>query len=189
MLLVQRLAFLSLAAIVVDVPAGAPVMIDGRYDPAAWRDAAVVEMGGGAEIHIKTSAGFVFIAIALPDSQTGFTDLYLAPGDGSLLDLHASAKLGERRRGRGGWPEFETWWNNDAWVANLSRVDSFEKRTFLPQHVREYQIRRSRFPAREWKLAVDMSINVDGTYHVVRYPAAASDSTTDAWLTVRFASD
>ncbi len=187
MLLVQRLALASLVAIVVDVPAGAPVMIDGKYDAATWRDAAVVDMGGGAAMHIKTSAGFVFIAITLPDSQSGFTDLYIAPGDGSLLDLHASAKLGERRRDRSGWPEFETWWNNDRWVANVSRVDSFDKRTFLPQHVREYQIQRSRFPAREWRLAIDMSINVDGDYHVVRYPAAAADSTSDGWITVRFA--
>lgn len=183
----MRILLALLAAIVVDVPAGMPVMIDGKYDAAAWRDAAAVDMGQGAAMHIKTTGAFVLIAIALPDSETGFTDLYLAPGDGTLLDLHASAKLGERQRQPGGWPEFETWWNNDRWVANVSRVDSFEKRTFLPQHVREYQILRSRFPAREWKLAVDMSIFVNGEYHVVRYPRTATDSTTDAWVTIRFA--
>jgi hypothetical protein len=133
---------------IVHVPAGKPVMVDGKIGPGEWSDAAEAEGPGGARLYIKTSGDFVYVAVQFPAGRSGFTDIYLTSEDGGVYDLHASAKLGERRLDGGKWPEWSNWWNNRGWVANVSRVDSFEKRTFVPAGVREYQIERSRFVGR-----------------------------------------
>src|SRR5579875_1487870 len=52
----------------------------------------------------------------------GFTDLFVN-GD---LDLHASAKLGERKRQPDGTWSRRDWWNNDRWAANVSRMEKFD---------------------------------------------------------------
>jgi hypothetical protein len=73
-------------------------------------------------------------------------------------------------------------------VANVSQVESFEKRTFMPATIREYQIERSRFAGSEWRLMLDMSMEAQGgEYTVVRFPASVSDSNPGKWLRVRFA--
>jgi hypothetical protein len=35
--------------------------------------------------------------------RSGFTDIYIASADGTIHDLHASAKLGERKLEGGKW--------------------------------------------------------------------------------------
>jgi hypothetical protein len=98
--------------------------------------------------------------------------------------LHASAKLGERRFQNGAWPEW-IWWNNQGWVANVSRVDSFEKRTFLPTNAREYQIRKSRFPGREWKVMIEFLTPAEPEWKTTPYPAGCVNSNTKGWLVLR----
>jgi hypothetical protein len=72
-------------------------------------------------------------------------------------------------------------------MANVSQVESFEKRTFTPADVREYQIERSRFAGREWRLMLEMSLESQGgEYTVVRHPGSASDSNPEKWLRVQF---
>jgi len=172
---------------IVHVPTGKPVMVDGKIGPGEWSDAAEAEVPSGARLYIKTSGDFVYVAVQFPAGRSGFTDIYITSEDGGIYDLHASAKMGERRLDGGKWPEWSDWWNNRGWVANVSRVDSFEKRTFVPAGVREYQIERSRFVGREWRLMLDMSMeSPGGKYTVVRFPASASDSNPEVWLRVQF---
>jgi hypothetical protein len=90
----------------------------------------------------------------------GSQTLYIASEDGSIHDLHASAKLGERELQGGKWPgDWRNWWNNRGWVANVSQVESFEKRAFVLANVREYQIER--FALRRPRVALDAG-NVTG---------------------------
>jgi hypothetical protein len=121
-----------------------------------------VKIPSGARLHIKVSGAFVYVAVQFPARRSGFTDVYIASEDGSIHDLHASAKLGERQLHDGTWSEWRNWWNNQGWVANVSQVESFEKRTFVPADVREYQIERSRFVGREWRLMLDMPMESQG---------------------------
>jgi hypothetical protein len=58
--------------------------------------------------------------------------------------------LGERRLKNGVWPEEWNWWNNQGWFATVSRVDSWDKRTFLDQQVSEFQICAPK--KQQWKL-------------------------------------
>lgn len=172
---------------IVHVPTGKPAMVDGKIGPEEWSDAAEAEMPGGGRLYIKTSGDFVYMAVQFPAGRSGFTDIYIAPEDGAIHDLHASAKLGERQFEGGKWPEWSRWWNNRGWVANVSQVESFEKRTFVPAGVREYQIERSRFVGRKWRLMVGISMeSQDGKYTVVRFPVQASDSNPEKWLRVHF---
>jgi hypothetical protein len=171
---------------IIHVPIGKPVMVDGKIEPDEWSDAAELKMPNGARLCLKRAGEFVYVAVQFPVSRSGFTDLYISPEDGSIYDLHASAKLGERQMQSGKWPEWNIWWNNRGWVANVSRVDSFEKKTFLPANVREYQIQRSRFHGHEWRLMLNMSLESRGDeYTVQRFPKSASDSNPEKWLRVQ----
>jgi len=170
---------------IVRVPTGKAVMINGKIEPGEWSDAAEVKMPSNACLYLKSSGEFVYLAVQFPASRSGFTDVYIASEDG-VYDLHASAKLGERQLQGGKWPEWNNWWNNRGWVANVSQVESFEKRTFVPTNVREYQIERSHFRGRDWRLMLDMSLeSPGGKYTVVRFPTSASDSNPEKWLTVQ----
>jgi hypothetical protein len=171
---------------IVRVPTGKVVMVDGKIEPGEWSDAAEVKIPGDASLYLKSSGEFVYLAVRLPEGRSGFTDLYVVSEDGGIYDLHASAKLGERQLQNGKWPEWSNWWNNQGWVANVSQVESFEKRIFAPTNIREYQLERSRFRGREWRLMLDMSVESrGGEYKAVRFPASASDSNPEKWLRVQ----
>ncbi|MGY4399048.1 hypothetical protein ACVWZA_004261 [Sphingomonas sp. UYAg733] len=133
----------------------AAAMIDGVISPDEWQGALVREVPDAGTIHIRRTARHLHIAVAFAGRQSGFTDLFVSPGCGRTIDLHASAKLGERRvpAATDDW----IWWNNDRWVANVSRVDSFAARTFLPTPVREYHIALARFPGTKWRIRVELS--------------------------------
>lgn len=172
---------------IVQVPTGKPAMVDGKIGLEEWSDAAEVKIPGGARLYMKTSGEFVYVAVQFPAGRSGFTDVYIASEDGAIYDLHASAKLGERQLEGGKWLPWSNWWNNQGWVANVSQVESFEKKTFLPAYVREYQIERSRFLGREWRLMLDMSMeSQQSKYTVVRFPTSASDLNPEKWLRVQF---
>ena len=79
------------------MPTGKPVMVDGKLWRGKWSDAAEAEVPGGARLYIETSGNFVYVAVQFPAGRSGFTDIYITSEDGGIYDLHASAKLGERR--------------------------------------------------------------------------------------------
>jgi len=159
------------------------VMVDGKLSLDEWKDAAKVEVPRVVDIYFKQAAGFVYIAVAYTKFPSGIVDLYLAPGDGQIYDLHASAKLGERQFEGGKWPEW-TWWNNRDWVANVSRVDSWEKRTFLPEPIREYQIRRSRFPGDVWRVRFELTeiTEQNETFPVIVLPGESNNHNPADWF-------
>jgi hypothetical protein len=169
----------------ITVPRGTPVMVDGKISPGEWRDAKSVA-SGDSRIWVKQASGFVFIAVQFPADAHGFTDLMISTAPGQRIDLHASAKLGERTMSGHGWTEWK-WWNNEGWTANVSRVDSFDNKVFFPEKVREYQIRRDRFPAKTWKVMVQLSIEgKDGAYHQIALPENANENVTSTWLQLTF---
>ena len=132
-------------------------MIDGKLSDNEWTDARQTALRDGVELYIKVHEPFVLIAIALPKGRYGFTDLIINEN----LDLHASAKLGERvRASQGNWPEW-SWWNNDRWTANTTRVDDFAGPRLLKENVREYQIRRERFTGNDIRVEVLSTIMKD----------------------------
>ena len=161
----------------------AGVMIDGVLAKAEWQNAARVDVPGIAELYFQRSREFVYIAVKYTQAPSGIVDLYLSPAGREIYNLHASAKLGERQLQSGAFPDW-IWWNNRDWVANVSRVDSFEKRTFLPAPIREFQIRLSRFQARSWHVRFELTAmganNEMGTVTV--FPEGTGAQSTAGWL-------
>ena len=163
--------------------ASSAVMIDGVFSQGEWQNAISVDVPGTAKLYFQRSVDFVYIAVQYTNSPSGIVDLYLSPREGEVYDLHASAKLGERQL-RGTTFSDWSWWNNRDWTANISHVDSFEKRTFLPAPIREYQIRYSRFASSAWRLRFEltaMGANNE-TQSKTIFPHGTADKSTTGWL-------
>ena len=156
-------------------------MVDGTLEAGEWDDALTENLPGLARIRIKYSEQYVFLAVELLNSDDGALDLYLSPSSGAIYDLHASAKLGERKPVDHTWPEWK-WWNNTGWVANTSRVDSFQKPSFLPTKVREFQISRSRFGRNEWRVMFEVMTPADPTWKTTSYPPQAKTTDARDWI-------
>jgi len=159
------------------------VMIDGIFSDGEWQRAASIDVPGTAKLYFQRSTDFVYIAVEYTNSLSGIVDLYVSPREGEVFDLHASAKLGERQLRGNAFPNW-SWWNNRDWTANYSHVDSFEKRTFLPAPIREYQIRYSRFGSSAWRVRFEltaMGVNNETQAHVM-FPHGTTDNSTAGWL-------
>jgi hypothetical protein len=138
-----------------------------------------------AQLYFKQNNNDVLIAIQFLKSKTGTADLYLKSADGQIHDLHASAKLGEHQLTNGEWPEEWTWWNNDRWVANVSRPDDWSKRTFKDENVREYQISRDRFPGKEWKILFELMTPSEPKWLTTAYPSNTNNRSDKNWMVLR----
>lgn len=167
------------------VPIGSPILIDGHLSKGEWADAAAIPLNDFAVVHVKQSAEYVYLAVELLKNNNGTVDLYLAPADGKIYDLHASAKLGERTLHGSTWPDEWNWWNNDGWAANVSRVDSWEKRTLLKESVREYQISKARFPGSQWRLMFEIMTEAKPDWQTTKFPAQASTTDAKNWYVIR----
>ncbi len=167
----------------VNVPLGKPVLVDGVVEPVEWSDAYVRELSGEVRFYAKHSGDFLWLAVELPEGGDGAVDLYISPSSDEIYDLHASAKLGERKLSGGKWPDWE-WWDNRMWVANVSRVQSFEQRTFLPTRAREYQVRTDKFPGRPWRVMFELSTPANPEWRTTVYPAGAVNSKPINWWTL-----
>ncbi len=160
----------------VIVPRGRYVLVDGKLGPGEWSDATRVVASDSVTLFLKRDDRYLFVALQ-PSVRAFFSvDLYFDRGrDAPILDLHASAKLGEREGTFGQWPEW-VWWNNRAWAANVARVATFEPREFLADEAKEYQIEIGQFGARRVWLSADVqagdktqSIPSNGTARYGRY--------------------
>ena len=163
------------------VPEGKAVMIDGQISPGEWDDARKLPLNGGARLLVKRHEDYLLVGVELSPGASGFVDLFLSPESRQILDFHASAKLGERSLENGSWPEW-SWWNNRLWVANVSRVDSFDQRRFLPDHAREFQIQLSRFGSKRLLLRLMLSLASQSGYKGEIFPIGTSDKNTKGWV-------
>lgn len=157
-------------------------MVDGVFSKGEWDGAARLSLRN-AQLYVQQSSEFVYLAIEYARGSSGIVDLYLSPRPGEIYDLHASAKLGERRLQSAGFPDW-IWWNNRDWTANVSRVDSFEKRSFLATPIREFQIRRSRFPGNSWRIRLQLTMMdaTNNTQSITVFPANSTERNVSDWL-------
>lgn len=157
----------------------ASVMIDGRFEVKEWAGAARLHVNDSVSLYVKQDAENVYWCLhaAIPNPALVVVDFYLSHHD-SLVNLHASAKLGERVWKNHTYGEW-TWWNNRGWVATVARIDVLEQRKFLRDEAKEFQLRKSRFGEKEYRLMFDISYPAHLT---MKYPAAADTAHTGQWL-------
>lgn len=187
LVLLLALSTISVSQTIV-VPQGKPIMLDGKISPGEWSDAKQLSAGDFARfarLYFKQSNNDVLIAIQLLKSKNGTLDLYLSPGDDRIYDLHASAKLGERELDKGKWPEEWTWWNNDHWVANVSRPDDWNKQTFKDENVREFQISKDRFTGKEWKIFLEVMTPAELAWQTTPFPVGADNMSYKNWIVLK----
>src|SRR6266496_4199643 len=140
----------------VIVPLGRHVLVDGKFGPGEWADARRVVASDSVTLFLKRDQRYLFVALQ-PSVRAFFSvDLYFDQGsDAPILDLHASAKLGEREGTFGQWPAW-VWWNNRGWAANVARAATFEPLEFLADGAKEYQIELGKLRAVRVWLSADV---------------------------------
>jgi len=145
------------------IPQGRPILIDGHIGTDEWGDACAIAVAPSYRILLKRDSAYVYIAIIRSVPEVFGVNLYLAASESAstYLDLHASAKLGERVGRRNAWPEW-VWWNNRGWSANVERSNAFTGQRFLPDTAKELQISLARLPAKQFLLTFDIE-TTDGT--------------------------
>ncbi|HYD12087.1 MAG TPA: hypothetical protein VEC11_04510 [Allosphingosinicella sp.] len=106
----------------------------------------------------------------LPRARAAGVDLFLEGAQGSLLNLHASARLGERLPTGGGWSPW-AWGNNRLWDSHV---------TMTPQPGREFRIARARLAAG----TVRLRIAVHGERSFI-WPAGTHEFRSPDWAAIR----
>jgi hypothetical protein len=165
----------------VRVPRGKAILIDGKFSPDEWKDSAEIVLSDSVKLYVKTSDQYIYLCVRLMTAKNFGLDMYVSDSTKEIHNLHASAKLGERQLKDNDYPEWQ-WWTNRDWAANVSRVNSFEERTFLPDEVKELQISKQRFKGKQWLTMFEIQTR-DNTKG---FPAKASNKKTENWLLLEF---
>lgn len=159
----------------VSVPNGSSILLDGKVSSGEWNDAVKLPDA----IYLKRDSKYLYLAVETSEFGPVSVDLYfnLDKTDHSL-NLHASAKLGEREGMLDSLPEWE-WWNNYKWSANINRVKSFQpKLTFLPDEYKEFQISLKKLSGH----AVALSITVQDEKRSLMLPLKGHEKYNRRWL-------
>src|SRR5258705_5645247 len=92
------------------VPKGRLVMLDGRVEPDEWKDAREVRVSPSVLVYLKQDGEYLYVAVKPAKPRVFGVNLYFDNGDlRGQLNLHASAKLGDRYGRSANWPELECW--------------------------------------------------------------------------------
>lgn len=164
----------------IKVPYGsASVMIDGKFEAAEWKDARLLKITDSLELYLKQDSQNIYWCLRglYQPPVMGGVNFYLLHGD-SLLNLHASAKLGERTLRDGSYGDWR-WWNNESWTATVARPNKIEDRKFLRDEAKEFQLRKSRFTEKTLRLMLDVEFPKD---LLSAYPEQAVTTSPDRWL-------
>lgn len=166
----------------IKMPKGENILIDAKISIGEWDDAKKVAISDTASIYFKADKKYIYIATQVAEGNWSVADFYYVDA-GKLVNLHASAKLGQRNFTPGKWEDW-AWWNNSLWTANVSKFDSFDARNFLSDSVREFQIDKRLFSKKETRIFFEITTGRGRENTIVKYPAGAVRDKADAWLNV-----
>jgi hypothetical protein len=198
-------AYAARPDVAVPVGSGNPVLIDGHLDPEEWRDAKAVDGGDSIVVMVKEYRGHVFLAIRCPFNWVAYTDLFVGLENGEFWNLHASSQLGERRIERAALGDTlprARWGFTEGWYANETRFDrdlaqSLVRQepgrdrarmlldTTYPYDGFEFQLKRSRFPGKSYRLRVELNPGFPGLQPRA-FPSASKRDDPDTWGLLRF---
>lgn len=174
----------------VKVPSGGgAIMVDGFLDAAEWAGAKEVEIEGGIRLLVKQRAGEVHLGFRMDSPTPRPVDVYLIPADGGIHQIHASMATGERLLPGTPWSDEAVpwqWHTHPDWTANDAEFDTGKprdlpfKERLVPYEGVEFQVRRSRFAGREWRVMTEVGDFVDSSVRLV-YPAGATRDDVSGW--------
>jgi hypothetical protein len=156
------------------------VMIDGRFHESEWRGAKSIDVNDSLTLYFQQDVENIYWCVRGKFKTPKLTsiDFYITSAVG-LMNLHASAKLGQRQIQTtieyGEW----NWWNNQQWIANVVRPDNWEKRTFLNDESKEFQVRKNLFVNR----SVSLMFTIEYPKELVtRFPVGSKNDDPKEWL-------
>lgn len=167
-----------------------PVLLDGRCEADEWAGAARHRIGDAITLMLQQDARFLHVCVISPDESMNTLDIYLRAADRpALVNLHASAQVGQRVRGPDGWPDYQ-WWNHEGWYSpavpfiGLQRDGERVRPQFKSGVPREMQIDKARFGAFPWKVmfVIGGERDAEGNWINRHYPEGAGIDATDGWL-------
>lgn len=169
----------------INIPNGKSILIDGKITENEWNDSKKIQCTDSIYLFLKSSEEYILIAIQAPPEKNAIVDLYCTNSK-QLLNLHASAKLGQRTFIGKIWTPW-VWWNNNYWAANVSRVESFDKRTFLKENVREFQIHKSFFTEKRTNLFFEITFIKDGgNINKISFPKDQKNTSPKNWININW---
>ena len=117
---------------VIEVPRGAPVVIDGVIGEDEWRGASTQPLPDGGTLRLRHDGAFLFVGISA--ASQGFPSLCAATD--VVRVLHASAALGSvtYRRDGAEWTASETEFVYGMRTADLTDAAREERRRYLAEH-------------------------------------------------------
>jgi hypothetical protein len=173
--------FQTLSAQEISVPkASRPVLLDGKFHLKEWQDARLITVSDSLELYLKQDRDFLYWCLRGRGQQLFGVDFYIAFRD-SLVNLHASAKLGERIYHNGSYGEWD-WWNNQLWSANVARINSFQGQRFLKDEIKEFQLDKER--VRDSPLLMMFQLDQPGEKPPA-FPAGAQPESPEKWIKLK----
>lgn len=159
-----------------------PVLLDGQRSAGEWDDARSILVDRSVRLLLKQHGGHVYLAVSTGTRVPRPVDVFLNDASGRTHVLHASMQIGERALPDTLWTDTTPawrWGNHVDWIANEAKQDALQpsERPFsarlFPADLTEFQIRRSRFPGRTWRVRVEVGA-FPGTEGAYRFPKDAS---------------
>ncbi len=177
----------------ISVPKGdMPVLIDGRFSVKEWHDAIEVDIESSAKLYLKRLKNDVFIGIKSANALR-YIDLFLLDSENRLYNLHASMQIGERLLTDDFWTDEKPawrWGNHVDWIASEAKIDGSKNKDlplaerFFAYDGTEFQIRRSRFPGKHWRIRIEVK-DFAGELPDIVFPSGTGRKDTAKWAILK----
>lgn len=158
-----------------------PILLDGKYSEKEWKDAFSVQVNDSLTLYIKQDSEYLYWCLRNKNQKPSLLgiDFYINHPNG-LINLHASAQLGERLFNKGTYGEWD-WWNNRGWAANVSRFSNFTGQRFLRDEAKEFQLHKSRLGVATFRMMFQLAQPVPPP----PFPPEAVPEDPGKWLIVK----
>jgi hypothetical protein len=181
-LLISLFSATTLVSQTIELPVSKrSILIDGFFLEEEWGDAHALKVSDSLTLYFKQDRDNIYWCLRGHHrvKQLASVDFYFMKGK-TLVNLHVSAKLGERVFNGTDYGEWN-WWNNRDWVANVLKLDVPETRTFFRDECKEFQVRKSFADGNGSRLMFTMYFpkNLE-----TRFPSNASESDSEHWITL-----
>lgn len=179
------------------IPACKNPLVDGVVSMEEWTGARLIVATHYMSIRLGKSKEYFYVAVASdqPTDSIGYVSVFISDSDNRVLDLHSSARLGERALQNGQYPDWGTavfpddsWFNHSGWTSNYAwfKCQPASCATLKFAKAKEFQIERKKFVGSEWAIRVFINFVRNGKWETVIYPANTSETTTTDWLKIKF---
>jgi hypothetical protein len=166
------------------------IKIDGIFDDKNWKISKTISITSKHSFHLIEDSKYLFIGIKSNENTSRYVDLYLSNNELGMINLHASAKLCERKL-EGNWvnntPSWN-WGNNNGWEVNTVVFSSDDRSIPFSKRVISYE-------GYEFKISKE-KINLDklwvrfdvedfmGDFERISFPSNSNYAKVENWFLI-----